>query len=79
IASRVDRDPMTVSVIWNRWHQDGNSHITSPKSRVGMVYKITSICTNSSATLAAAQTLSSETMVTTNLDSASQTGASSMV
>ncbi|GFY19664.1 unconventional myosin-Ib [Trichonephila clavipes] len=44
------------------------------ESRIGVVCKATSVCTNSSTTFAAALTLRSET-----LDDTSQTGASSMV
>ncbi|GFU63759.1 hypothetical protein TNCV_3321561 [Trichonephila clavipes] len=50
----------------------------SPESRIGVVYKITNVCPNSSAIFAAACTLSSETVVAVTLDAASQTGASSM-
>ncbi|GFV72666.1 hypothetical protein TNCV_411851 [Trichonephila clavipes] len=55
------------------------SHITSPESKISVVCKTTSICTNISETIAAAWILSSETMAAATLDTASQTGAFSLV
>ncbi|GFX13911.1 hypothetical protein TNCV_3422221 [Trichonephila clavipes] len=61
-------------------HLNGScSHVTSQESRMGDVCKTTSVCTNRSTMFAAAWTLSWETMASTTLDAASQTGASSMV
>ncbi|GFU30247.1 tolloid-like protein 2 [Trichonephila clavipes] len=54
------------------------SHVTSPDSRVTVVFKTTSVCTNSLTTSATIWTLSSIMAVAT-LDSASLTGASSIV
>ncbi|GFT00623.1 hypothetical protein TNCV_141681 [Trichonephila clavipes] len=50
----------------------------SLESRIGVVCKPTSVCTNSSTPFAATWTLSSEIMAAATLDTASQTGASSM-
>ncbi|GFX51279.1 hypothetical protein TNCV_2736301 [Trichonephila clavipes] len=55
------------------------SYFTSPESRIGVVCRIRSFCTNISTKFTKAWTLSSETMIVTTLDAASQTRASSMV
>ncbi|GFW32448.1 hypothetical protein TNCV_676071 [Trichonephila clavipes] len=49
----------------------------NPELRNEVVFKTTSVCTNSSMTFAAAWTLSSETIAVATLDAASQTGAAS--
>ncbi|GFT41774.1 transposable element Tcb1 transposase [Trichonephila clavipes] len=41
-------------------------HFTSPESRIGIVCKITSVCTNSSTTFSASWTLSLETKAAAN-------------
>ncbi|GFW89962.1 hypothetical protein TNCV_3741481 [Trichonephila clavipes] len=63
-------------------------HFTSPESRIAVVCKTTSVCTNSSQdnvctnssmTFAAEWTLSLETMAAATLDAASHRGVSSMM
>ncbi|GFY07285.1 uncharacterized protein TNCV_5084721 [Trichonephila clavipes] len=49
-------------------------YVTSPESRIGIVYKTTSACMSSSTRFAEAWTLSSETIAAATLDGASQTG-----
>ncbi|GFU70326.1 hypothetical protein TNCV_2106651 [Trichonephila clavipes] len=51
----------------------------SPEYRIRVIYKTTSICTNSSTTFAAVWILSSETMAEATLGAESQTGAFSLV
>ncbi|GFT41713.1 hypothetical protein TNCV_4707891 [Trichonephila clavipes] len=54
------------------------SHVTSPESRIEIIFKTTNICMNSLMTIAALWTLCLETMAAAILDAASQTEASSM-
>ncbi|GFV03462.1 hypothetical protein TNCV_5060031 [Trichonephila clavipes] len=82
-VARVARDPMTVSRLrkqacYPHGLNGSHSHGMSPESRISVVRKTTSACNNCSTTFAAAWTLSSDTIAAATLDSASQTGASSM-
>ncbi|GFY33292.1 hypothetical protein TNCV_1241421 [Trichonephila clavipes] len=61
------------------WPYGSSSHITSPESKIGVVFKTTSVFRNISRTFAAVWTLNSQTRIAATLEATSETGSSSMV